>query len=335
MARVAPLNEDQETQFGKAEDAAGGAVPSTVPEASAAGGGAAQAPQAQRPGKFQDISRLLNANKGQGERLAQRAVGAVTDKANAAQNQLQSAQGAYRTQAQASVPQAQQQVRPQVVQGGSLFNPRQTTTQNVAGPDYAAMQRQAEAVYGGPARLAETQGVDTAALSRSFTDAERAANTLTAPAGVSALLGRTGGGGLLTDLLASREGGSTLRAAKERFGGLREMLSSALGDTSAADHARTATEAAAAEARGGLAQRDADAQAFMDRQTAERAAAESQRQQDESLYEQFMTQWPMAEFAGRSFDGTEMPSRLWSAEKKRAWFEANKERIRKALRGGL
>lgn len=337
MARVATLHEDDETQVaGDPAGAGGGAVTQGipgVPQVGAGGGGAAPPPQ--RPGKFQDISRLLYANQGQGKQNAQAAIGVADQRAGLAQRQLQNAQGAYRTQAAgATQPQVVQAQVPTVQRPGLLPGQRTTTQINAAPPDYAALQRQASATYGGPRNLNEATGVDQGRLSGAFTEASRAANLLGAPAGVSTLLGRTGGVGAFDDLLAQREGGAELRAAKQRLGGIRDQLAAAVKDTSVSDRARSATEASAAQAQGLLDERDAAEAA---RLAAENADAQfNATQEDEDLYEQFAQNFAalspvLARDRGPNDRAAPIPTGFQDDEAVRAYFDENKDRIRELL----
>lgn len=275
MARVAKLHEDEETQVPPVADAGtadSAPAPQAAPTASSASAPAAPPPAAQlNPhSRFQDIGRLLYANQGQGRALANQAIRAVGGAATSAQNQLQGAQTAYQNQAQAAVPQAVA-TAPAATQVGAnplVRGARPTTVVNST-PDYAALERNAAATYQGPRSLGETQGVDQAGLQRAFTEADRAASTLSQPTGVSALLGRSGTGGIgaFDDLLAQHEGGAALHTAGRRFGGLRDQLAAALRDTAPGDAARAATESAAASAQGALADRERGIQERMDRET--------------------------------------------------------------------
>ncbi len=289
MARVARQHEDEDTQL-SATDAAGQAAPTdagtpAMPQATPSFAGptaptSGPAAGTARQSKFQDISRLLYANQGQGAALANQAVQSVADRAKAAEGQLASAQGAYQAQAQAAVPQrVVTPSAPPQVGGGPLGAGRRTTTQvNVASDPYADATRLAGATYGGPSSLGEAKGVDQAGLQAAFTDASRAANALGSPTGVSTILGRSGGGGRFDDLLAGAEGGGILNAGKQRFGSIRDQLTKALGDTGAADAARAQTDALRTGAQGALHQRDLELQNNMDADTRATNAAEAERQ---------------------------------------------------------
>lgn len=355
MARVANLHEDDETQLNQEPGQDYGGAQSV---AQSAGTATAAAP-APRQGRFRDINRLLYANQGQGQAVAQQAIGAAEGKVNVAKSQLAGATGAYQAQAQAAVPQQQvvrAQSAPPLVQGagpgsgeeyvapgrnvpgGALQRGSRATTQvNIAEPptpDYAALEQQAAATYGGPRSFNETKGVDQAALQGAFTDAQRAASSLTQPAGVSALLGRTGGAGAFDNLLAQHEAGGALRAAGGRLGGIRSMLDAAVKDTSASDRARGATEGVAASARGALADRDRRIQDTMNRQTQSDNAAEAQRQADEADFETFVTKGLPSTFVmgPQGLPQAGAPTGFASDEDRRTYFDNNKDVIREWMR---
>jgi hypothetical protein len=274
--------------------------------------GAAPAPKSSSgpSGRFVDIQRMLYANKGQGQRMAQGAIDTASQLATSAQQQLRGAQQAYQTQAQAGTPKAFSAYTPPPVQsaaaapraaapamsswtgaapvaqqaggwGGfaskapaatsanqTLPGQRATTTQNTVAPTPEQAQAAVDARYTGPHSLQDTQGVDPAALSASFQNAYQAGQALgTSP---SALLHQSGGIGALNDLLTHNEAGGDLRAAKAKFSGIRDQLTSALGDTSAATAG--ANSAAATQAAG---------KAEIARQ-AQETADETQRQTDDA-----------------------------------------------------
>lgn len=327
MARVANLHEDDETQLSQAPEAAAPMAGSAQVPVGGTGGATAAAP-APRQGRFQDINRLLYANQGQGQAVAQQAIGAAQGKADTAQSQLNTAKGAY--QAQAQQPAVTQQAvvaqpQPPVVQGaGGLRGSRATTQVNVA-PDYGTLEQQAAATYTGPRNFNETKGVDQAALQGAFTDAQRAASSLTQPAGVSALLGRTGGAGAFDNLLAQHEAGGALHAAGGRLGGIRSMLDAAIRDTAPADAARAATEKAATSAQAALAARDRGAQETMNRQT---EATNAQAADDEAY-----RQWMSTGGGGNAYMPTTANVNFEDDASTREYFENNKAEIDAFING--
>jgi hypothetical protein len=131
-------------------------------------------------------------------------------------------------------------------------------------------QQAAQATYAGPQSLADTRGVNMDAVTRAFQNASAAGNALGTPGGVAALLGRTGGIGAFDQLLAQHEGTADLNAARGRFSGLQDLLTSAATNTAPADAAKAATA--------GVAQ---GAQGYLDQQAAAQVAA-TQKAGDEA-----------------------------------------------------
>lgn len=349
MARFLNTDSEDETQFGQAQAKTQDPTPGYGAPLDAGGGGSAAQPQ--RQSQFQNISRLLYANQGQGQQLAQNAVNTVGAKAGAAQAQLNNATRAYQTQAQGVVPQSV--IRPVTVQGpptssgtggltGAGRSGRTTTQVNTQPPpdeptDWDQVQRIADSVYTGPKSLLQAQGVDQAGLSGAFTDAARAAGALKSQSGIAALLGHGGGVGALDSILAGREGRDALQAGISRFGNIRDMLNNAVKDTSISDAAAAETAKRAAEAQGAIKDRDAAIQAAETKKTNDANAAEAGRQADEALWEQFISGGPFA-------PGTAMSARLAqsglgnqgitgfsSEDDMRRYFENNKDAIRRLL----
>lgn len=347
------LGQDEEEK----DEAAGQATP----QAAASTGGApvpAAAPKAPKAGGFVDIRRLMNANQGQGQQLAQRATTRVENAANRAQGALQQAQGAYQQKVQAATPQGFSAAAPvytpppmpQVARGavattaGAPGMPRvasgpvATTAPSprpaapvlpdtsISAADRAAAEAAATAGYSGPNTVQDT-GQQWADAQRAFVDAKDAFGALGREGGVSALVG----GGALEDLLAGGAG----RAASRRFEGLRKQFEGAAKDTSVADAARKQAEQSRAGAQRYLT--DADkAQAALDlRRTDEMNNAESSRLADEDLWERFSRDFYPAWQSGAFSDDPGLvgirgvnPNDEASV---RRWFDANKDRVRARL----
>jgi hypothetical protein len=306
MAKYSIPNQDDETQA-QAVQPSGPVDPSAATPAPA---------QKARPSRFLDIQRLLNANAGQGQRIAQSAIGAANTYAGQAQQQLNSAKDAYGQQVAAGTPKAFTPPSTPLTQGtqiGSTASPartgspwagltpasaagtstlpvgRATTTLNVPVNDArttAAANQAAQATYTGPHSLADTKGVDVSSIQGAYQRADDAYKALgQSPA---TLLGRTGGVGLLDDALAQHEAGGQLKAASQRFPGLRAQLDQAIGNTAPADSAAMTAEGTANAAKSYLGQQAADEnQASVNQQEADNAAFQSQ-QDDESAYQHFL-----------------------------------------------
>lgn len=356
MATVAKDHTDDETQLGDpgqtSQEAQVAPLGQTAQAAPDTGAGASPhaAPQSTPQGRFMDIQRLLNANKGQGAGLAQRAVSTADRYAGLAQQQLGQAQTAYQQQVKAGTPTAFNYTSPTpaapppppsipALTGWGMPASSGLARAPAASPNYsglptdpAAAQNAATATYTGPHSLADTRGVDLAALNQSAQQAQQAGQALGSESGVSTLLGTGGGMGALDAALAFGEGGSALRSAAPRFGSILDQLRTAQGDTSAADAAQaSATKTAAA---GNQALADQAAQATQTQLDQQRAADDAVRQQqeDESLGQWFASYFgnassPMMGPAS-SMGFTSAPPAL-GTDAYRQWVSANRDVIKR------
>ncbi len=323
MARVSRPDEEQQKLAGE--------VAAQAPEGAAQDDTAAAQGVAPRRSKFQDISRLLYANQGQGKRVAQRAIAGADSLANAAQQQISGARTAYTQAAQAGTPAGFSTTSaPPVVQGGTLANPSTTTTLNYnVAPNISRLETAANATYQGPNSLAETNGVNLANIYGAVDRAGQAYNTLDRNPS-----GNSGGVGKFDDFLAGQEAGGDLRKARARFQGLRDSLGQAVKDTSASDEARRLTGESAARAKEALG-------AEHTRATADEAArvqaendAANARGDDDSAYSnwlQLANSAPgMASVDGFSvynpFNGT------INGLTPRQYYEQNRDKIKERLR---
>lgn len=302
--------------------------PDTSQAPSLGGTAAPAAPKA--PPRFNDISRLLYANQGQGKKIANNAIQSVTQKATDAQSQLQGAQAAYGAQAGAGAASFNPSPAPAPVVGGSggLTAAGRQTTQLNTGPSLQEAQDIAQATYNGPASLATTTGVDAGKLQQSFASAEDAANSLPDLPGTS----------LLDSVLAQHEAGGDLRGTAKRFSGLQDQLNSALTDTSPADAARAATTKAAHGAQSYLDNAaNVTAAHTAEQQTADNAATAAQAN-DQALFEQVLsTPAPLLNVrfqqGGAHFNGN-MPNGFSSQQDWQNWFNNNKDEVRRIFGGG-
>lgn len=272
MARVQLPEDDQQDPNAQPVDPNGGA---TV---------GAPAPQRSR---FNDISRLLYANQGQGQRVAQNAIQGTQHLADAATSQLGAAQNAYSSAAQAGSAGAYTPTAPAPISRGAsglVAGARPTTAVNLdSGSQLANATAALGATYKGPNSLEETPGVDASRLAQSFDQARQSANTLAINPSH-----RTGGAGKFDDFLAQHEAGGDLKAAQKRFGGLRSQLTAAQGNTSAADAGRARVAAGNTAAQGVVDTNNA-AVARETQQAADATnAADAAAQDDEGAYQNFL-----------------------------------------------
>ncbi len=285
--------------------------------ASAPGGRSSEAPAAPTTRRhFNDLSRLLYANQGQGAKMAQTAVAKADQGAAGVNSQLADAQSRFSTAAQAAVPKAiTPAAPPPVVQGGGggltgrgtgtpstppiyrgdlpqffreteAYNkappstPRSTTRLNT-GDSLAEQEQVAGATYKGPASLAETPGVNIQDMQQGINRAGQAYSALDRNPSR-----QTGGIGRFNDFLIGAEGRPAINEAKKRFQGLRDRFVGAVGDTAAADQASADTKRVATEARATIDRNRAEAEAREAlRQTAENQAAAAAQSEDDYFHE--------------------------------------------------
>ncbi len=323
-------------------------------DSSGGSGGTTQGETAPAPrARFANLSRILYANQGQGAKMAQGAIGKADQAAADVNSKLGAAQAKYASAAAAATPKpiVSAQTAPPLVKGsggltgnvpapapqltGNMFQdlqtlqntapapttPRTTTQINTAadlGPTQLAQAQQvADTTYQGPHSLVDTLGMG------GLSDLQQGLNQAGQQYGA---LDRnpsqqTGGAGRFNDFLIQAEGTPQIKAAQQRFSGLRDKFNAALGDTSAGDTAAAATQKAASDAKGlvdksaadtaaGDAQRAATAKAADD-------AAAAAAQDDAKAYDEWTRmQGPAGEATGMS---------------SREYFEAHKDEIKKKL----
>ena len=242
--------------------------------ASAPGGKSSEAPAAPAArSHFNDLSRLLYANQGQGAPMAQGAIGKADQAAADVNSRLANAQNRFSTAAQAgtSTPVVPAAPPPLVNQGtGATSGPLgrgRTTTRLNTGPSLAQQEQVAGATYKGPATLAETPGVNLEDLQLGLNRAGQEYAALNRNPSQ-----QTGGIGRFNDFLIGSDGGREIKAAQNRFQGLRDRFNISLGDTSAADAGRATTKKNAQDAQTAIDRNNAEA----DSEAARRQAAESE-----------------------------------------------------------
>lgn len=301
MARVSrPDEENKETADptqGQPE-ALGGAEAAQA-AGGGGGGGTAAAPQRAR---FTDISRLLNANQGQGQRVANNAISGAEQLAQSAQSQLGAAQGQYQQQVATATPKgytaapnvAAAAPKAQVVlptpyspappQNGLARAAAAPTPVNTFSSPITmdAARAAAGSSYTGPTALGNSS-VNLAPVAGAYNNAEQAYQALAQSPSHG-----TGGAGVLDDALALHESGGQLKAAAGRFQGLRDQFNQATTDTTASDAAKASTTKSAAAGQ-------ADVDAYDTKQAADAKAATDdqnkkfqQEQKEDSDYQSFL-----------------------------------------------
>jgi hypothetical protein len=301
-------------------------VPSSFAASGASGAsGAAPAKAATGPsGRFMDIQRMLYANKGQGQKLAQGAIDTASSLAARAQGQLNSANQAYQTQVKAGTPKAFSGYTPPPVQSAAgaprpatpAMNPWTGATQvEPTGGSWGGFTAKGPAAT--PANQTLPGARPTTTLNTIAPTAEQAQAAADArytgphsltdtqgvdPAALSAsfqnayqagqalgspsiLAHQSGGIGAFNDLLARSEAGGELNSARQRFSGIRDQLSKALTNTAPADAA--AAQAAATQAAGTkeLARQAQETADETQRQTDEANAAFTGQQDRDNTYQ--------------------------------------------------
>lgn len=222
-----------------------------------ASGQAAAAPAASQQ-RFPDISRLLNANAGRGKGVAQTGINAADALGNQAQSALNAANGQYQNQVAAGTPAGYTAATgPAAGTGGGLGAGSQgraqaTTTQNVA-PNLQAAQTAATAAYTGPTALGNSTA-DLTGAQAALTKAGDAYGAL----GQGSPSRQSGGAGFLNNTLAQQQAGGDLKAASQRFQGLRNQFNQTVGDTSASDAAKANAAGSRTAAQGDINANAAD-----------------------------------------------------------------------------
>ena len=307
--------------------------------ASAPGGRSTEAPAAPAArSHFNDLSRLLYANQGQGRKMAQGAVDKADQGAAGVNSRLADAQNRYTEAAQAGTvkPVAPVTPPPVVSGGGGLtgrggapvyqgdlaefyrqtdaYNnapkiPRTTTRLNTNTAVDAEAQRTAGSSYQGPHSLAETPGVDIQDMQLGLNRAGQAYSALDRNPSR-----QTGGVGRFNDFLIGAEGRPVINDAKKRFQGLRDRFVGAVGSAAPTEAAEAETKKNVAEARRILDQGDgARAQAETEQQQREnedRAA----RQSEEDYFHEYRLMNP-----------------LTPENEARARYEADKDHIKEII----
>lgn len=239
MARVSRPDEEGTDPTVDPNAELGGAA---LPDAGGGGGGGAPSAAPARS-RFMDISRLLNANQGRGQEIANKAIAGAGALAGQAQQQLGAAQGAFQQQVAAGTPAQYGVAPPAVPQGGGLGGGGRGAVAGVNGntaPNIAAAQTAAQSSYTGPTALGNSS-VNLTPVTAAYDKAGQAYQAL--PQSAS---GKSGGAGVLDDALAQHEAGGQLRQVAGRFQGLRDQLSRATTNTIASDAAKAATAKSAA-----------------------------------------------------------------------------------------
>jgi len=303
MARVSRPDQEKAAQ----EETLGTPDPALVAQqavvgAAPAGGGGTNAPAPAAPVRshFNDLSRLLYANKGQGARMAQEAVQKADTAAAGVNRQLGDAQSRFTQAAQAAVPKAITPAEPPPLvgsgPGGALTRGRTTTRLNT-GDSIAQQEQVAGATYKGPASLAETPGVNLEDMQLGLNRAGQEYAALNRnPSHM------TGGLGRFNDFLIGSDGAGEIKAAQQRFQGLRGRFAGAVGDTGVADRAAADTKRVATEARATIDRNRAEADAREAlRQTAENQASAAAQSEDDYFHEYRMMNPTLSEAEARRY----------------------------------
>lgn len=348
MARVSRPDQDQKEQDPNAQpqdgdpnsQPVGAGVDAPVqagvaPGASAAGSGTTAAAPAVHRDKFQNLSRLLYANQGQGKAVANEAIHGADTLAHDAGSQLAKAQSTYSDAVKAATPAAFdpyasfQQTDEDRANADRLYGADTWKTLVNSSPQVqAGAQAATQQTYTGPNSIEDTVGVDPAKLASSFDNANQAYNAI-----AQSPSRRTGGVGAFDNFLAGQEAGGDLRAARQRFQGLRDQLAGASTDTSKADAARAQVAAQAQGAQDFINNTNAVNQNALDAQQAQNNASEARVADDKNAYQQFLNNG--SSFVSPMGFGVPGPDGhvilRTNGQSMQDYFNQNKDAIKKAL----